>query len=72
MHNSSLVSKLLREVHTQQNRGKIAPLSPVGTADPGLSLVLVSAEELISSKDWRSQDSKRNCFFGISPWSAVC
>lgn len=49
-----------------------APLSPAGIANPGLSLVQVSAEELISSKDWRIQDSKRNYVFYISPWSAVC
>lgn len=35
-------------------------IAPAGIADPGLSLVQVSAEELISSKDWRIQDSKRN------------
>lgn len=51
---------------------RIAPFSPAGIANPRLSLVEVSAEELISSKDWRIQDSERNDFFCISPWSAVC
>lgn len=47
-----------------------APLSPAGITNPGLSLVQDSAEELMSSKDWKDSEFQKELFLLHQP--AVC